>query len=44
MYEIQQARGGVTKLTVTHDVTDAPKLAAMFAGEGESTGAGRRLE
>ncbi len=40
MYEIQQARGGVTKLTVTHDVSGAPKLTAMFAGEGESTGAG----
>jgi hypothetical protein len=39
MYEIQQARGGVTKLTVTHDVT-TPKLTAMFAGEGESTGTG----
>ena len=37
MYEIQQARGGVTNLTVTHDVTGAPKLTAMFAGEGEST-------
>ena len=40
MYEIQQARGGVTKLTVTHDVSGALKLTAMFAGEGESTGAG----
>jgi len=28
MYEIQQARGGVTKLTVTHDVTGAPMMAA----------------
>jgi uncharacterized protein YndB with AHSA1/START domain len=39
-YEIEQARGGVTKLTVTHDVTGAPKLAALVAGEHESGGAG----
>ena len=35
-----QGRGGVTRLTVTHDVTGAPEFTAMFAGEGESTGAG----
>jgi hypothetical protein len=34
------ARGGVTKLTITHDVTGAPKLAALLAGEWESGGAG----
>ena len=34
-YEIQKARGGVTKLTVTHDVTGAPKLAVLVAGELE---------
>ena len=39
-YEIEEARGGVTKLTVTHDVTGAPKLAALIAGERESEGAG----
>jgi uncharacterized protein YndB with AHSA1/START domain len=39
-YEIEEARGGVTKLTVTHDVSDAPKLAALLAGERESEGAG----
>jgi uncharacterized protein YndB with AHSA1/START domain len=39
-YEIVEARGGVTKLTVTHDLTGAPKLASMFAGERESEGAG----
>jgi uncharacterized protein YndB with AHSA1/START domain len=39
-YEIEAARGGVTKLTVTHDVTGAPKLAALTAGERESGGAG----
>jgi uncharacterized protein YndB with AHSA1/START domain len=40
MYEIEEVRGGVSKLTVTHDVTGAPKLRAMFAGEGELSGAG----
>jgi uncharacterized protein YndB with AHSA1/START domain len=39
-YEIEEARGGVTRLTVTHDVTGAPKLAALIAGERESGGAG----
>ncbi len=39
-YEIEQVRGGVSKLTVTHDVTSAPKLASVLAGEHESTGAG----
>ena len=39
-YEIEEARGGVTKLTVTHDVTGAPNLAALIAGEHESRGAG----
>jgi len=33
-YEIEEARGGVTKLTVTHDVTGAPKLEALIAGGG----------
>jgi uncharacterized protein YndB with AHSA1/START domain len=39
-YEIQEGRGGVTKLTVTHDLSGAPKLAAVNAGESESSGAG----
>jgi uncharacterized protein YndB with AHSA1/START domain len=39
-YEIEAARGGVSKLTVTHDVTNAPKLAALIAGGSESQGAG----
>jgi uncharacterized protein YndB with AHSA1/START domain len=38
--EIEPVRGGVTRLTVTHDVTGAPMLNALLAGEGESTGAG----
>jgi uncharacterized protein YndB with AHSA1/START domain len=39
-YEIQPVRGGVTKLTVTHDVSGAPKFAAVLAGEQEGSGAG----
>jgi uncharacterized protein YndB with AHSA1/START domain len=38
--ELQPVRGGVTKLTVTHDLTGAPKLAALVAGECECHGAG----
>jgi len=39
-YEVEPVRGGVTKLTVTHDLTGAPKLNSLVAGEGESNGAG----
>ena len=39
-YEIEPTDGGVTKLTVTHDVSDAPAHAALVAGELEATGAG----
>ena len=39
-YEIEAARGGVTRLTVTHDVTGTPMVAALVAGERESEGAG----
>jgi uncharacterized protein YndB with AHSA1/START domain len=39
-YEIEEAKGGVTKLTVIHDLTNAPKLASLVAGELESNGAG----
>jgi uncharacterized protein YndB with AHSA1/START domain len=39
-YEIQPVRGGVTKLTVTHDVSGAPKFAVVLAGEQENNGAG----
>jgi uncharacterized protein YndB with AHSA1/START domain len=40
-YEIEEgADGGVTKLTVTHDLTGAPALAQMVGGGLESTGAG----
>jgi uncharacterized protein YndB with AHSA1/START domain len=39
-YEIREGRRGVTKLTVTHDLTNAPKLAALVAGGREGEGAG----
>jgi uncharacterized protein YndB with AHSA1/START domain len=39
-WEIEQTQGGVSRLTVTHDLEGAPKLAALVAGELESEGAG----
>jgi uncharacterized protein YndB with AHSA1/START domain len=39
-FELQPVRGGVTRLTVTHDLTGAPTLAALVSGEWESQGAG----
>jgi uncharacterized protein YndB with AHSA1/START domain len=39
-YEIEPLADGVTKLTVTHDLTDAPEQAVLVAGELEGTGAG----
>ncbi len=39
-YEITPHDAGVTTLTVIHDVTNAPQLAAVVAGEMESQGAG----
>jgi uncharacterized protein YndB with AHSA1/START domain len=39
-FEIEPARGGVTRLTVTHDVTGAPGVQSLVAGEHESNGAG----
>jgi glyoxylase I family protein len=39
-YEIEPVRGGVSRLTVTHDVSHAPTVATFVAGEGESSGAG----
>jgi uncharacterized protein YndB with AHSA1/START domain len=38
--EIEPVRGGVTKVTVTHDVSGAPTFAAVLAGKNESSGAG----
>jgi uncharacterized protein YndB with AHSA1/START domain len=39
-WEITEAQGGVCKLTVTHDVTGAPWVAAMVAGEMKDAGGG----
>jgi len=39
-YEIEQSRDGVSKLTVTHDLTDAPLLAVLMSGGMEAEGAG----
>jgi uncharacterized protein YndB with AHSA1/START domain len=38
--DIEPVRGGVTNLTVTHDATGAPNLAALVDGKCESAGAG----
>jgi uncharacterized protein YndB with AHSA1/START domain len=39
-YEIEEGKGGVTKLTVIHDLEGAPQLAVMVSGGMEDTGAG----
>jgi len=39
-YDLEPVRGGVTKLTVTHDVSGAPMWASVLRGESESSGAG----
>ena len=39
-YEIEPADGGVTKLTVIHDLTGAPTLQLLMSGGLESGGAG----
>jgi uncharacterized protein YndB with AHSA1/START domain len=39
-YEIEPGKGGVTKLTVTHDLDGAPRLAVLMAGGLEEQGAG----
>jgi uncharacterized protein YndB with AHSA1/START domain len=39
-YQLEPGRGGVTRLTVIHDVTGAPRWASVLRGESESTGAG----
>ena len=38
--EIEPVRGGVSRLTIIHDVTGASKVAALVAGTWESRGAG----
>ena len=39
-YEIKPGRGGVTQLTVTHDLERAPRLAVLVGGGLEDLGAG----
>jgi len=39
-YEIKEGKGGVTKLTVIHDMPDAPGMAVMVSGGLEDQGAG----
>ena len=39
-HEIEAIDGGVTKLTVVHELDGAPTLAAMVAGGSEAEGAG----
>ena len=38
-YEIKEVQPGVTRLTVTHDLESAPKLAVLMRGGLEDTGA-----
>ena len=39
-YDIDEREGGVTCLTVTHDLTGAPETAAMVGGSVEGAGGG----
>jgi uncharacterized protein YndB with AHSA1/START domain len=39
-HEIEPLDGGVTKLTVIHELENAPEVAALVAGENEAEGAG----
>lgn len=39
-YEIEPGRGGVSRLTVTHDLDGAPMIARVLAGQAECEGAG----
>jgi uncharacterized protein YndB with AHSA1/START domain len=39
-YEISEGRGGVSKLTVIHELEGAPKLALLMSGGMEDQGAG----
>jgi uncharacterized protein YndB with AHSA1/START domain len=39
-YDIAEGKGGVSKLTVTHELEGAPKLALVVGGGLEDTGAG----
>jgi uncharacterized protein YndB with AHSA1/START domain len=39
-YDLAEVEGGAVRLTITHDLAQAPNLAAMVAGQGEDQGAG----
>ncbi|MFC6080234.1 SRPBCC family protein [Sphaerisporangium aureirubrum] len=39
-YEIAEGKGGVCALTVTHDVSGAPGMAALMRGDFDAIGAG----
>ncbi len=39
-YEIEEGKGGVTRLTLTHELDGAPALAQLLAGGFEDQGAG----
>jgi uncharacterized protein YndB with AHSA1/START domain len=39
-WEIEEREGGVTRLTVIHDLEGAPKLANLLSGGAEDAGAG----
>jgi uncharacterized protein YndB with AHSA1/START domain len=39
-FEIAEGEGGVSKLTVTHELEGAPRLQALLGGDLEHTGAG----
>ena len=39
-YEIEEVKGGSTRLTVTHELENAPKLASLVSGGAEDQGAG----
>lgn len=39
-YELKEGAGGVTRLTLIHDLTGAPVAARILAGEWEDQGAG----
>jgi uncharacterized protein YndB with AHSA1/START domain len=39
-WELKESEGGVTKLTVIHDLEGAPNLASLVAGGSEGEGAG----
>ena len=39
-WEIEESKGGITKLTVIHDLEGAPKLAVLLSGGMEDVGAG----